>query len=174
LDLTCTFDASGSTDDHDIASYGWTFGDGATGSGVTASHTFASAGTYTVTLLVRDTIGQSATLAKDVAVAAGARAVHLASAIGSSTTRKSGWTATVVVSVHDATNSPVGGATVIGTWSTGGTGTCVTTAAGSCTFSTNVSRKSASVTWTVSSIAAAGSAYDPSANQGSSVTIAAP
>jgi lysophospholipase L1-like esterase len=174
VDFACTFDASGSTDDHGIASSGWTFGDGATGSGVAAWHTFASAGTYTVTLVVSDTIGQSATLAKDVTVTAGARAVHLASAIGSSVPRKSGWTATLTVSVHDATDSPVGGATVTGTWSTGGTGTCVTTAAGSCTFSTNVSRKASSVSWTVSAIAAAGCGYDASANIGSPVTITAP
>jgi PKD repeat protein len=34
----------------DAASYHWDFGDGTTGNGPTPSHTYASAGTYTITL----------------------------------------------------------------------------------------------------------------------------
>jgi len=45
--LTCSFDASGSSG---ATSYDWTFGDGATASGVTASHTFVGRHSYTVTL----------------------------------------------------------------------------------------------------------------------------
>lgn len=56
--LTCSFDASGSSDDRGIDSYAWDFGDGATGSGATASRTYADAGTRTVTLTVTDTVGQ--------------------------------------------------------------------------------------------------------------------
>ena len=37
-----------------IASYSWNFGDGTTGSGVNPSHTYASKGTFTVTLIVSD------------------------------------------------------------------------------------------------------------------------
>ena len=40
--------------DGDTLSYVWTFGDTATAAGSTASHTYASAGTFTVTLTVRD------------------------------------------------------------------------------------------------------------------------
>jgi PKD repeat protein len=174
VNLVCTLDASGSTDDRGIASYGWTFGDGGTGSGVTASHAFAAAGTYTVALVVTDTAGQTGTAAKAVTVTAPTAAVHLASAIGTSASRKSGWTASVAVSVRDGAGSAVGGATVTGTWSTGGTGTCVTLATGSCSFSANVSRKTQSVTWRVSSIAAAGYGYDASANNGSPAIILAP
>jgi len=58
-DLACSFNASSSTDDNGIASYAWTFGDGATGSGVTTSHTYASGGTRTVTLTVTDDGGLS-------------------------------------------------------------------------------------------------------------------
>ncbi len=54
--LTCSFDAGGSTDpENDPLTYAWTFGDGATGSGVTASRTYGTAGTRTVTLTVSDT-----------------------------------------------------------------------------------------------------------------------
>ncbi len=57
-----TFDASSSFDpDGSIVSYSWNFGDGsALGSGVTVSHTFANAGTYTITLGVVDNVGGAA------------------------------------------------------------------------------------------------------------------
>jgi len=56
--LDCDVDASGSTDsDGTVASYAWDFGDGATGTGQTASHHYATAGTYTVTLTVADDDG---------------------------------------------------------------------------------------------------------------------
>ena len=57
--LTCTLDASASTDTAPgtIASYAWNFGDGSTGTGVTTTHTYASAGPRTVTLTVTDNQG---------------------------------------------------------------------------------------------------------------------
>ncbi|HSH68410.1 MAG TPA: PKD domain-containing protein, partial [Deferrisomatales bacterium] len=49
--LAVDFDAGTSADtDGTIASYNWDFGDGEIGVGVTPSHTFSSAGTYTTTL----------------------------------------------------------------------------------------------------------------------------
>jgi PKD repeat protein len=49
------FDGSGSLDiDGEIISYLWTFGDGETGFGETATHTYSSAGIYTVQLTVMD------------------------------------------------------------------------------------------------------------------------
>lgn len=54
-DLACTFDAGGSSDaDGDTLSYSWDFGDGKSGSGVTASHTYPADGNYIVTLTVSD------------------------------------------------------------------------------------------------------------------------
>lgn len=44
-----------------IASYRWSFGDGQTGSGITVSHQFATAGNYLVQLTVTDEAGQSNT-----------------------------------------------------------------------------------------------------------------
>jgi len=44
---------------HTIASYAWTFGDGDTASGVTVSHAYKTAGTFSVQLKVTDEIGQS-------------------------------------------------------------------------------------------------------------------
>lgn len=59
--LTCSFDASASTDDQGITQYSWSFGDGATASGQALSHSYAAYGDYTVSLQVNDAEGQSDT-----------------------------------------------------------------------------------------------------------------
>lgn len=60
--LSCTFDGSSSTGA--ITGSEWNFGDGGTAEGVTAEHLFGAAGTYSVTLTVRDgTTTDSATRA---------------------------------------------------------------------------------------------------------------
>jgi len=67
VDLTVSVDASGSSDpDGFITTYEWDWGDGATDSGVTASHTYASYGTYTITLTVIDDLGAMDTESKSV------------------------------------------------------------------------------------------------------------
>jgi len=58
---TIRFDGSSSTDpDGTIVGWGWSFGDGTTGSTPTPSHVYARPGTYTVTLTTTDDSGLSA------------------------------------------------------------------------------------------------------------------
>lgn len=62
------FDASASSPQASITSYEWNFGDGALGTGLRTSHTYAVAGTYNVTLVVRDANGNRATKTQSVTV----------------------------------------------------------------------------------------------------------
>lgn len=56
---TCAFDAGGSSArDGSLVTYGWSFGDGSSGSGVRTSHTYLAPGTYTVWLVVADSSGK--------------------------------------------------------------------------------------------------------------------
>jgi subtilisin family serine protease len=59
--LQCTFNGSTSTDDVGVVSYTWAWGDGRseTHTGAMSNNTYASAGTYSVTLTVTDGGGQT-------------------------------------------------------------------------------------------------------------------
>lgn len=65
-----TFNGGASTDDVGICDYAWDFGDGGTGSGVSPTHQYAAAGTYTVTLTVRDHAHQSHSASTTIEVTA--------------------------------------------------------------------------------------------------------
>lgn len=72
-DLTVAVDASASEDpDGTVSQYAWEFGDGSTGSGVTANHTYNSPGSYVVGLTVTDDDGATDNTTKVVTVPAGA------------------------------------------------------------------------------------------------------
>ncbi len=175
-DLSCTFDASTSTDDNGITSYDWAFGDTGAGSGMIVSHDYAAAAVYTVTLTVTDTAGHTDSVSHDVTATepAGGGTVHVAALSASSASRKGGWTATVTVTVVDDQSAAVDGATVSGTWSNGGSGSCTTNATGSCSFTTNMNKKTKSATYSVTDVSATGYTYDAGSNILSEVSISAP
>ncbi|NTS76439.1 PKD domain-containing protein [Catenovulum sp. SM1970] len=67
--LTCSFDATGSSSpDGAIAAYSWQFGDGQSSNSATPSHSYASSGSYTVSLTVTDTKGLSSQTTQSVTV----------------------------------------------------------------------------------------------------------
>jgi len=74
------FDGARSTGS--ITSYSWTFGDGNTAIGSTASHSFASTGTYTVTFTVTDNTGTDSDTAVITVVEAGSMPNKYALVIG--------------------------------------------------------------------------------------------
>jgi hypothetical protein len=87
-DLTCTLDASGSSDpDGSVTAYTWTFSDGGTATGVTASHAFAAAGTYGITLTATDNTGGTGSSTQSVDV--GPAVTSAIGYVGSSAANKS-------------------------------------------------------------------------------------
>ena len=55
------FNASSSSDNVDIASYEWDFGDGFNGTGIATTHRYTNPGTYLVTLTVKDATNNTST-----------------------------------------------------------------------------------------------------------------
>src|SRR5439155_379003 len=68
--LSCTFTSTSSDPDGTIASYSWTFGDGATSAAQNPSHPYGAAGSYTVGLTVTDNQGATNSTSHTVAVTA--------------------------------------------------------------------------------------------------------
>jgi PKD repeat protein len=66
--LTCGFTSTSSDPDGTVTAYNWNFGDGATSTVQNPSHTYAAAGTYTVSLTVTDNSGSTGSTSQAVTV----------------------------------------------------------------------------------------------------------
>lgn len=73
IDQEVFFDASASRPTN--ATFNWNFGDGRTGAGVSPTHRYTIAGTYTVLLVVTNEFGQTATTSRTITVSASSSSV---------------------------------------------------------------------------------------------------
>ncbi|PYQ13417.1 MAG: hypothetical protein DMF80_15650 [Acidobacteria bacterium] len=159
--LTCSFNASASSDsDGTVTAYGWAFGDGTTGSGATATHAYGTAGAYTVTLTVTDNGGATAAQSRAVTVTE----AHIGDLDGSVSSQGGTWTPTVTITVHDSSHVPAAGATVTGSWSTGGTASCTSDLSGRCVVARSVPAAIKTVTFAVTGLTHATMTYKPADN----------
>lgn len=142
-----------------------------------------SDGPHTVSVTATDTIGQSASGSVSVTVQnSPVVAIHVGDLDGSTSTVRKNWNATVTITAHDASETPVAGITVSGDWSGGTTGTssCLTNGSGQCSVtSSNMNSKKTDVTFTVTSLSGgSGYSYNSGANHdpdgdsnGTSITV---
>jgi PKD repeat protein len=89
--LVVAFTGSGSYDsDGSIASYAWTFGDGATASSANPSHTYATAGSYSARLTVTDDRGATGTATVPITATSDPNVINAPSGLTASAPRKGG------------------------------------------------------------------------------------
>lgn len=169
--LAVDFSGAGSSDaDGSIVAYGWTFGDGTTGSGAAVSHVYASPGTYAAQLRVTDNAGLSASSSVTITVDAPIPVLDMrvADIAMSLVVAKNGNAqAGAAVKVLDANGQPVAGAVVSGTWSglVSRTGTATTGGTGVAIFSSPSTRsKTGTFVFTVNSVTLNGYSYQPLSN----------
>ena len=178
--LTVSFSGAGSSDpDGSITAYDWQFGDGASGSGVSVSHTYTTAGSYSAQLRVTDNSGLSASSAVTITVDAPVVVIpmRVADIAMSVQIIKNGQSkATAAVKVLNGSGQPVVGAVVTGNWSGIVSRTGATATTGSNGVASLVSPNSRSTTgsfvFTVTGVTLAGYEYQPATNTETSDSIA--
>jgi large repetitive protein len=145
----------------------------------TAAAGFAGSDSFTFT--VNDGTATSAPATVSIQVAA-PPTLHSGDLDATAAKLKNTWTAAVTIAAHDSTHGLASGVTVRGSWSTGQTGSCVTSAAGRCTLtSPQLARKVGSITFTVTTVVGTGRSYNASLNHdpdgdsnGSSIVVTRP
>jgi subtilisin family serine protease len=91
--------------------------------------------------------------------------LHVGDLEGSRTIQSKAWTARVVIRAHDASEGSVGGVTVSGSWSTGGTASCRTGSSGTCSVSkSKIPRATPEITFSVTDLTGATGVYVPGSN----------
>ena len=156
--LYVSFSSAGSYDpDGGIMTYQWNFGDGSSVISANPTNTYSSAGIYTATLTVTDDLG--ATDSDTVTISVGQdsnRDIDVSSfALGVDST-KAGKAAVATVRVMSRLNQPVAGAGITVTWSglVSGTSTGTTDSSGYAVLTSRRTKKSGTITATVTTIAA--------------------
>ncbi|MCP4214721.1 MAG: PKD domain-containing protein [bacterium] len=168
--LTVTF-TDQSTDDGTIASWAWNFGDGNTSTAQNPVHTYAAAGTFTVSLTVTDNKGLSDSTNQNVTVTSGPEVyVYSISTSANKAGRK--YSATSNIVIRDTNNNLVNGAVVYITWSgvVSGSVTGTTNKRGKVTFKTSKVSSTGPFTIMVTNVSAS-LPYNASLNNQTTQTV---
>jgi len=173
--LTVDFDGTGSSDpDGQVVAYAWSFGDGTSGTGATAQHVYQSDGTYTATLTVTDDKGATGTAQVAIVVSSEPRGfLHVQSISLALVDVPGGTEVEARVAIVDAAGQSVAGAAVTGEWSglVAGASTATTGADGIAVLTSRKTKKSGTITLTVTGVSAPGYTYDPTQNVETSKSI---
>jgi PKD repeat protein len=175
--LTVAFSSDGSSDaDGTIVATAWTFGDGGSASGATASHTYTTSGSFTATLQVTDNDGLTGLRSVTINVQPPVVVVSMRVsdiAMGLKVQKNGSARASAVVSVRDGSGNVVPGAAVSGSWSgiVSGSASVLSGSSGSASFTSPQTRASGTFVFTVTGVTLAGYSYTPAANAESSDSI---
>ncbi len=184
-DQPTSFDGTASYDPEDGSlTYRWAFGDGSNDSGSSPSHTYLTGGVYTVTLVVNDGSIDSAadvnTATIEEVIEPATSTMHVGKInLTLKTNKRSRIRAVAKVTIRDAYNQPVPGATVSGSWSgaTRDNDTAVTNAKGRVALRSNRLKSPSSGTTfvlTIKQVNLTGWIYNSAANAETSDTISVP
>lgn len=160
--IAINFSSLGSADpDGTIAGYSWDFGDGTTSTEAMPVHTYAAAGNYTVSLVVKDNSGLSSapdTLTIAVQKPKNLRVSNIGLALSSGT---KGYKVTAKVTILDHAGMAKPGVTVTGAWSglVSGNATATTSTSGKASFSSEWTQDHGTITFTVTSVSLSGFSY---------------
>jgi PKD repeat protein len=166
--LPVAFSSAGSSDpDGSIVSYAWNFGDGSTSTAASPIKTYNTAGTYTARLTVTDDRGATSSATVSIVVSPAPADPNTdvdVSQFGlTSSKAASGSTATATIFVKDRLGRAAANVTVNVKWSglVSGTATGKTDGSGRVVFTSGKSKKSGTVSATITAITpAAGVVYD--------------
>ncbi|MBP6465255.1 MAG: PKD domain-containing protein, partial [Rubrivivax sp.] len=178
--LAIAFSGAASRDpDGSLVAYDWSFGDGGSASGATASHTYSAPGSYAAVLRVTDNTGLTASSTVTITVDAPV-AVQTMRVSDIAMSLKVTWTGRAqgiaAVKVLGTNGLPLAGARVIGNWSglVAGPGSALTDSTGVARFSSPLTRTTGgNFIFTVTNVSGVtGYTYAPSTNTETSDLIA--
>jgi len=108
------------------------------------------------------------------AITGDANALHVAALESYVEMNRKRWESFVTITVREQNENPVAGVSLEGLWDDGGTGSCVTDAAGQCIVSIRLKSSTQSTGFSVTDLVKNGYIYDPASNADHSIVVTAP